>query len=78
MSRRFRICMAKGGRESLRPSYGGPKLTLLSRERKKTFGGVGKSREVTIFNFQTMISPKRDCIIAIYRVMFVIGDSLKS
>ena len=70
--------MAKGGRESLRPSYGGPKLTLLSRERKKTFGGVGKSGEVSIFNFQTMISPKVDYIIAIYRVMFVIGDSLKS
>ena len=30
MSRRFRICMAKGGRESLRPSYGRPKLTLIS------------------------------------------------
>ena len=31
MSRRFRICMAKGGRGSLRPSYGRPKLTLISR-----------------------------------------------
>ena len=31
MSRRFRICMAKGGRGSLRPSYGRPKLTLVSR-----------------------------------------------
>ena len=31
MSRRFRICMAKGGRGSLRPSYGQPKLTLISR-----------------------------------------------
>ena len=30
MSRRFRICMAKVGRESLRPSYGRPKLTLIS------------------------------------------------
>ena len=26
--------MAKGGRESLRPSYGSPKLTLISREKK--------------------------------------------
>ena len=34
MSRRFRICMAKGDRESARPSYGRPKLTLISRERK--------------------------------------------
>ena len=34
MSRRFRICMAKGGRESLRPSYGPSKLTLISREKK--------------------------------------------
>ena len=33
MSRRFRICMAKGGRESARPSYGRPKLTLISREK---------------------------------------------
>ena len=34
MSRRFRICMAKGGRESARPSYGSPKLTLISRGKK--------------------------------------------
>ena len=34
MSRRFRICMAKGGRESARPSYGRPELTLISREKK--------------------------------------------
>ena len=33
VSRRFRICMAKGGRESARPSYGRPKLTLISREK---------------------------------------------
>ena len=26
----FRICMAKGGRESLRPSYGQPKLTIIA------------------------------------------------
>ena len=32
-SRAFRICMAKGGRESARPSYGRPKLTLISREK---------------------------------------------
>ena len=34
MSRRFRICMAKGGRESERPSYGRPKWTLISRGKK--------------------------------------------
>ena len=34
MSRRFRICMAKGGKEALRPSYGRSKLTLISREKK--------------------------------------------
>ena len=34
MSRGFRICMAKEGRESARPSYGRPKLTLISREKK--------------------------------------------
>ena len=37
MSRRFRICMAKGGRESLRPSYGQPKLTLIARKKHKRF-----------------------------------------
>ena len=31
MSREFRICMAKGGRGCLRPSYRRPKLTLVSR-----------------------------------------------
>ena len=31
MSGQFRICMAKGGRVSLRPSYERPKLTLISR-----------------------------------------------
>ena len=33
MSIRLRLCMAKGRRESLRPSYGQPKLTLISREK---------------------------------------------
>ena len=31
MSRGFSICMGKGGRGSLRPSYGWPKLTLVMR-----------------------------------------------
>ena len=35
MSRWFRICMAKGGRESLRSRYGRSKLTLISRLKKK-------------------------------------------
>ena len=30
---RFRICMAKGDREALRPSYGRPKLTLFEKEK---------------------------------------------
>ena len=34
MSRRFRICMARGGRESARPSYGRPKWPLISRGKK--------------------------------------------
>ena len=34
MSRRFRICITKGGRESARPSYGRSKLTLISIERQ--------------------------------------------
>ena len=33
-SRAFRICMAKGGRDSWRPSYSRPKLTLFSRKRR--------------------------------------------
>ena len=36
MSRRFRIYMAKGGRESTRPSYGRPKLTLREGFPKKS------------------------------------------
>ena len=34
--RHFRICLAKGGRESARPSYDRPKLTLISRRKKIT------------------------------------------
>ena len=34
MSRRLRICMGKGGREFLRPSYGRSKLNLVSSEEK--------------------------------------------
>ena len=34
MSRHFRICMAKEGRESARQSYGWPNLTLISKEKK--------------------------------------------
>ena len=52
MSRRFRICMAKGGRESARPSYGRPKLTLISRRRKKTKKGVPKSWAVPILTLE--------------------------
>ena len=33
-SKRFRICMAKGSRESARPSYGRLKWTLISRGKK--------------------------------------------
>ena len=32
MSRRFRMCVPKGGRGCLRPSYGRPKLTLVSKK----------------------------------------------
>ena len=51
MSRRFRICTAKGGRESLRPSYSLLKLTLILRE-KNTLGGVTKSWAVTILTLE--------------------------
>ena len=51
MSRRFRICMAKGGRESLRPSYGRPNLTLISTG-KKNKKGVPKSPAVTIMTLE--------------------------
>ena len=52
MSRRFRICMAKGGRESARPSYGRSKLTLISRERNHLLGGVMKSWAATILTLE--------------------------
>ena len=47
MSRRFRICVARRGKESLRPSYGLPKLTLISRGKKKpkkVFQKAGRSQ----------------------------------
>ena len=34
MSTRFRICLAKGGRGCLRPSYKQPKLTLIKKKWK--------------------------------------------
>ena len=43
---------SKGGIESARPSYGRPKLTLISREKKITLGGVGKSPAVTILTLE--------------------------
>ena len=52
MSRRFRICMAKGDRESARPSYGRPKLTLISREKKITLGGVAKTWQAAILTLE--------------------------
>ena len=35
MSRRFRICVAKGGRGYFRPSYGRPKFTLFKKKNCK-------------------------------------------
>ena len=37
MSRRFRVCMAKGVNEYKRPSYDRPKLTLISSEKKTPY-----------------------------------------
>ena len=48
---RFRICMAKGGRESARPSYGRPKLTLITRERKKSPSDVLQKASRPQFRF---------------------------
>ena len=39
-SRAFRICMARGGRESLRPTYSQPKLTLVLKKKNTPKGGV--------------------------------------
>ena len=50
MSRRFRICLAKGGRGCLRPSYRRPKLTLISKKSKKYRYGR---------NFQNITSNER-------------------
>ena len=58
MSRRFKISVAKGGRESLRPSYGLPKLTLISRA-KKPKKRVPKSPAVTILTLEQN-PPKRN------------------
>ena len=52
MSRRFRICMAKGGRESLKPSYGWPKLTLISRGKKTNKKGVPRSLQAAILTLE--------------------------
>ena len=59
MSRQFRICMAKGGSESARPSYSRPKLTLNSRRKKITLGSVGKILEATILTLEQN-PPKRN------------------
>ena len=44
MSRRFRICMAKVGRESARPSYGRPKLTYIKIFSQEDFAIKSKLR----------------------------------
>ena len=51
LSRRFRICMAKGGRESLRPSYGRSKLILISI-KKSPYAVLRKSWAVTILTLE--------------------------
>ena len=38
MIRRFRICIPKGGRGSLRPNYGWRKLTLISKKNLQHWG----------------------------------------
>ena len=38
MSRRFRLCVAKGRRGCFRPSYGWPKFTLFSKQKKRICG----------------------------------------
>ena len=40
-SRRFRICVAKGGRGYFRPSYRRPKFTLISKKKRSVFAGYG-------------------------------------
>ena len=72
MSRRLRICMAKGGRESARPSYGQPKLTLISRRKKITFGGVPKTWQVTILTIEQN-PPERKFSIRNNSIMIFIG-----
>ena len=67
MSRRFRICMAKGGRESARPSYGRPKLTLIPREKKITLGGVTKTWPAAILTLeQNPLERKFLCTLKIF------------
>ena len=42
----------KEGRESLRPSYGRSKLTLISREEKNSLGGVTKTWQDAILSLE--------------------------
>ena len=52
MSRQFRICMAKGGRESARPSWSRPKLTLILRGKKIAFDGVAITWQAAILTLE--------------------------
>ena len=53
MSRRFRICMAKGGGEFLKMSYGRPlKVEPYFKREKNTLGGAPQSWSATILTLE--------------------------
>ena len=68
--------MAKGGRESARPSYGRPKLTLISIE-KITLGGVTKSWAVTILTLERNPPEKKLKVAVIAFLHLIDGNQTK-
>ena len=56
-SRRFRICVAKGGRGCLRPSYGRPKLTLVSVFVATAFAVSQKNNNLKLVVQEVWMSP---------------------
>ena len=67
MSRRFRIRMAKGSRESLRSSYGCSKLTLIS---KNSLGSVPK---LAGHNFDLRAKSSREDVRNVHKKILSIG-----
>ena len=73
MSRGFIICMAKGGRGCLRPSYGRPKLTLFSRfvATKMSRCELKTLRQFCPINWKRFpVSTRNPCYCSFFSVLF--------